>query len=187
MLEPMQARVVSVDEKLLAEILLPYKQHCRYLKSASVEVPAAAGADAPIASARGQFEIPGSWYIDETGHFNSIEFNLCYNQLVYVLIGQCVRDRLVPAFASMTYDEYRRRQLPDVLIVEFSSTFRKAMDSRKFSGIVSIDRVSGRSRMQILKTRCEFQDADGGFSEGAITLAIVNRTNGAAAHGAVSG
>ena len=163
---------LRVDPALLGDILSPYKPHCRYLKRATVETPVSGQ---PLAVATGEFEIPESWYIDETGHFNSIEFNVCYNQLVYVLIGQCVVSGLIPELADMTLEEYRRRQLPDVLIVKFSSTFRKAMDSRHFRGAVAIDRAAHRGRMLLLKTRCDFEDEDGGFSEGEITLAIVNQ------------
>ncbi len=184
MSEPVAARSIDVDTKVVDDILSPYKPHCRYLKSAVVETPAAGAPDAPVAWARGRFEIPESWYIDETGHFNSIEFNLCYNQLVYVLLGQGVRDRLLPELAGWTYEEYRRRQLPDVLIVEFQSSFRKAMDSRAFTGLVTIDRINSRSRMHLVKTRCEFQDREEGFSKGEITLAIVNRENGSAPNSA---
>lgn len=168
----------TVPQSILDEVLSPYKSHCRYLKSAVVETPATAPAagEGPSVWARGEFKIPESWYIDDTGHFNSIEFNLCYNQLVYVLIGESARNGLLPSLA-MDYAEFRKRQLPDVLIVEFQSTFRKAMDSRSFRGTVAIERLQSRSRMHMLKTHCEFEDAEGGFSEGNVLLAIVNRTS----------
>ncbi|MFN0204705.1 MAG: FcoT family thioesterase [Planctomycetota bacterium] len=176
------SRVIPVEPSLLKAVLQPYKTHCRYLKNAEVEaftiLPDAANTTTsgqqPLVRAKGNFEIPESWYIDETGHFNSIEFNLCYNQLVYVLIGQCIVSKLIPELARMTYEEYRRRQLPDVLIVKFSSTFRKAMDSKQFKGNVYIDRVSDRGKMLLLKTRCDFFDESGGCSDGEVTLAIVN-------------
>lgn len=170
------SRVIPVDASLLKAVLQPYKTHCRYLKAAEVEAYTNAPQQ-PLARAKGNFEIPESWYIDETGHFNSIEFNLCYNQLVYVLIGQCVVSKLIPELSRMTYEEYRRRQLPDVLIVKFASTFRKAMDSKQFKGNVYIDRVSDRGKMLLLKTRCDFFDESGGCSDGEVTLAIVNDTH----------
>lgn len=171
---PAPARRISVDPAVLDDILSPYRPHCRYLKRVTVELPPPDAEDAPVAWARGEFEIPASWYIDDTGHFNSIEFNLCYNQLVYTLIGQCVRDGLVPELATMDYEEYRRRQLPDVLIVRMTSAFKKAMDARSFRGVVSIERIGDRKSMLMLRTACEFEDADGGFSSGEITLAIVD-------------
>ncbi len=171
---------IPVEPELLATVLKPYREHCRYLKRATVEVQDEESGR--LALARGEFEIPGSWYIDDTGHFNSIEFNLCYNQIIYTLIAQCVKSRLVPELARMTLEEYWLRQLPDVLIVEFTSTFRKAMDSRSFTGWVSIDRVSDRKKLLLLKTHCEFDDGQGGFSSGDVTLAILMRPLGDA-HG----
>ena len=42
------------------------------------------GKDAGLISAKGRFSIPDSCYIDDTGHFNAVEFNICFNQLAYV-------------------------------------------------------------------------------------------------------
>ena len=176
-----------VDDALLADVISPYKPNCRFLRRASVEytpfpgAPARNGSrvepEAGLARSHGEFEIPGSWYIDETGHFNSIEFNICYNQLVYVLMAQCVVDGAVEGFDRMTLAEYRRRQLPDILIAKMSSAFRKPIASQSFRGLVTITSVAERRGMLLVKTDCRFSDDSGGRSEGEITLAIVDSSN----------
>ncbi|MEO1375818.1 MAG: FcoT family thioesterase, partial [Cyanobacteria bacterium J06635_10] len=41
------------------------------------------------------FSIPESCYIDDTGHFNSVEFNICYNQLFYIIIAYLIKNQLL--------------------------------------------------------------------------------------------
>ena len=175
--ETQSSRRVPVGQELLDRILRPYKPHCRYLKRAEVESPPGPGSNGTsdaLAVAYGEFEIPESWYIDDTGHFNSIEFNLCYNQLVYVLMGHCVANRLVAPLARLTLDEYARRQLPDVLIVRLESHFKKAMVSERFRGRVWIRDATERGRLLMLRTGCDFEDGNGGHCEGEIVLAIAH-------------
>ena len=43
-----------------------------------------------LITGKGRFSIPESCYIDSTGHFNAVEFNICYNQLAYVLFAGCI-------------------------------------------------------------------------------------------------
>ena len=180
----MSAATLHVESALMAQVLAPYKPHCRYLQGAKVELPAA-GADY-LVRLHGELSIPDSCYIDDTGHFNSVEFNICYNQMIYVLMAQCVESRLLPAFAAMTMPEYLRRQLPDVLIHDFASKFRRPLTPRAFTGTVSIVEANDRSRFLLLRTHCEFEDGSGGSCHGDVSLAIVQRaedgtgrTNGA--------
>lgn len=180
----MSAVTLPVEDGLLAKVLAPYKPDCRYLRRAKVELPEP-GAD-HLVRLHGELSIPSSCYIDDTGHFNSVEFNICYNQMVYVLMAQCVESRLMPAFAAMTLPEYLARQLPDVLIHDFASKFRRPLAPRDFRGTVSIVEANDRSRFLLLRTHCEFEDGLGGSCHGDVSLAIVQRaaaTNGHA-HGA---
>lgn len=167
----------EVDGELLASVLAPYKDGCRYLRSAVVEVPREPSPNAPRAVIRGRLAIPESCYIDDTGHFNSVEFNLCYNQLVYVLMAQVIVDGLLPAFGRWTLPEYLERQLPDVLIHDFSSKFHRPMRVDDFEGTVSITDATPRGRFTLVHTTCEFRDDAGGHSHGGVTLAIVERAS----------
>ncbi len=164
---------ITVSPELQARVLAPYKAHCRYLLRSVVELPEP-GAD-HLVRLQGELSIPSSCYIDETGHFNSVEFNICYNQLVYTLMAQCVASSILPAFGAMTLSEYFARQLPDVLIHEFSSKFRRPLNARAFRGTVSIVEAHDRRKFLVLATHCTFEDGLGGTAQGEVSLAIVNR------------
>lgn len=167
------AAPARVESSLLSRVLAPYKPNCRYLRAATVHATTQDGAE--LAWAEGEFAIPDSCYIDDTGHFNSVEFNLCYNQLVYVLMAQCVASGIVPALARMTIDEYLQRQLPDVLIHDFHSVFKKPLNPRSFRGTVAIERAAEKARFVLLETGVAFDDGLGGHAQGRVALAIVNR------------
>jgi len=162
-----------LDASLLTRVLRPYKDGCRYLREAEIEFDPDDPA-APV-SLHGELGIEESCYIDDTGHFNSVEFNLCYNQLIYSLMAQCVAGGNLPAFASMSLAEYFARQLPDVLIHTFSSKFKRPMHARAFSGVVTIRSAMRRGGFILLDTECSFRDAGGGSCSGEVSLAIVER------------
>src|ERR1041384_5399948 len=100
------AAPARADDGLLAEVMRVYLPHCRYLKSAEL-------AATPELTAIGRFEIGDSCYIDDTGHFNAVEFNICYNQLAYYLIAKTVQEGLLPAFQGWNLDDFWRLQLPN--------------------------------------------------------------------------
>ncbi|MBZ3905533.1 (2E)-enoyl-ACP glycyltransferase [Streptomyces griseiscabiei] len=162
------------DEALLARVLRPYKEHCRYLRSAVVTENADGNA-----VAHGEFEIPESCYIDDTGHLNSVEANICYNQLMYCLVARSVRDGLGTAFADWTLDEFFERQLPDILIARFSTRFRRPVDPRSFSGELEFRSVTrrtpaGGTPFLYAETAFRYRDAASGRCDGEATLAFVD-------------
>ena len=163
----------EVRQDLLARILVPYKEHCRYLQRAWCEQPED-GAD-HLVRLVGELAIPESCYIDDTGHFNAVEFNISYNQLIYTLLGHCVERGLLADLAGMGLEEYLVRQLPDVLIHRFESRFRRPMQARAFRGQVDITETSQRRRFVLVKTTCAFEDDAGGNSLGEVSLAILQR------------
>ncbi|HWM01573.1 MAG TPA: FcoT family thioesterase [Actinophytocola sp.] len=160
------------DAELLSRVLRPYaRPKTQYLKSATV---AASGG---LASAEGQFSIPFPCYIDDTGHLNSVEVNICFNQLMYYLIAKCVQERSVPAFDEWTMDDYWGKQLPDILIARFESKFKRPIDSSAFTGEVSFGEFSETNRSRpVLKIDMpwRFWDADGGYAEGEVRMALVD-------------
>src|SRR5262245_56508099 len=82
---------IRIDDAFVADILRPYRAHARYLKSAEIThvhdkaVPQGRGKPSSLITGMGRFSIPESCYIDHTGHFNAVEFNICFNQLAYVV------------------------------------------------------------------------------------------------------
>ncbi|MDV9174322.1 FcoT family thioesterase [Streptomyces sp. W16] len=161
------------DEELLARVLVPYKAHCKYLRSALVT------AGAGLASAHCEFAIPESCYIDNTGHLNSVEANIAYNQMMYYLVAKSVREGLLTGFETWTLDDFWRHQLPDILIARFAGTFRRPVNPRSFQGELAFHSITRRapgdsSPFLHAETSYRYWDADGGRSHGEATLAFVN-------------
>ena len=171
----------DIDPRFVAEVLQPYKDHCKYLKHAQVrrhpretKIDSYIGCE-PVYCVEGEFSIQQSCYIADTGHFNSVEFNICYNQLAYVLVAHLLDNQLLDALRDWNLETYRRRQLADCLIVRFNSVFRKSIDPTSFLGVLSIDKWSARGSLVILSTTCSFFDEHGGRAHGDVTLAILKR------------
>jgi len=152
--------VVEVDEALLARTLDCYFPHVRYLKNAQVEYtdggnsfPSEIGPC--VAIGRGSFAAPPAWYIQSTGHFNAIEFNLAYNQLAYVLLAQCVDSQALPLLsAHVPKGEFHSRMLGDILILKYSVAFHKAMDASTFQARLIVQKTMERGGLVFLKTHC---------------------------------
>jgi hypothetical protein len=170
----------DVDRSLMDIFLEPYKDSCKYLKKARFqyldrdEWTDKSRTEDLSWSMKGEFSIPESCYIDDTGHFNSVEFNICYNQLFYVTIAHLISNKLLKVMQDWNLETYKRRQLSDFLIVKFSSTFRKQINSDRFEGSLSFNKQSVRGNLIMLKTTCSFCDHNDGLSEGEITIAILN-------------
>jgi hypothetical protein len=167
------------EPSLLARVLRPYKPHCRYLRSATVRFKEGKSSDRHP-SCVGEFEIPESCYIDSTGHFNSVEFNICYNQLAYYAIARLIADGSTQLFRNWTLDDFWTRQLPNILIIDFRSTFRRPMRGQVFAGELEImnaaehNRGEGVQPLIFLDTVCRYWDVGGGYCHGEVKLAITN-------------
>lgn len=163
----------ATDQELLARVLAPYKDHCNYLLTA--EVSKTAGG---LSRVRASFAIPESCYIDDTGHLNSVEVNIAYNQMMYYLVAKSVKERLLSGFASWTLDDFWRHQLPDILIARFASRFQRPVNPRDFSGEMefrSVDlRSPGGRPLLMATTAYRYWDTEGGRCDGDATLAFVN-------------
>ncbi|MGD2076363.1 MAG: FcoT family thioesterase [Gammaproteobacteria bacterium] len=177
----------EIESDFVREILSPYKDHATYLRSAFITDGPAQGTLAPrrdaakksLMTAFGEFAIPESCYIDDTGHFNAVEFNICYNQIAYVLFAECFRKRLLhrlaPSLAdklSMDYDGYRHHQLSSMFIVKYQSKFKQPIDSDLFHGELSVQRVSSMADTFFAHTHIAFSDAGGGYADGSVLLAF---------------
>lgn len=169
--ESMSEPVIYTDNALLGKVLEPYYLNCHYLKNASVECHG----KTPLIEivARGVFSIPESCYTESTGHFNAVEFNICYNQLAYYLLAECFEHELLPVFSSWSREKYYHHHLYDFYIVNFSSTFRKSIDPLEFEGSIEITKVKVKGKTIFIQTKCHFQDKNQGSAEGKALLAIV--------------
>jgi FcoT-like thioesterase domain len=171
---------IVIEPDFVADILRPYKSNARYLKAATItqmHAKAAENAKAlALVTASGRFAIPESCYIDDTGHFNAVEFNICFNQLAYVMFGKCVEAGIfhklrcervkVPSLA-----EYKRDQLPAMVIVSIESRYYKQLNSRDFTATLTLDKSASLGAAWFFSCSVSFADADGVKAKGAVLLA----------------
>lgn len=176
------AKIDEVNQNLLEKFLEPYKEDCKYLKNAQFQylqtsdlLDKSKSEHQFLWLIKADFSILESCYIADTGHFNSVEFNICYNQLFYIMIAYLIENKLLDVMNDWNLETYKRRQLSDFLIVKFSSTFKKPINSNNFQGTLSINKYSARGDLIMIKTSCAFYDRNGGWSEGDVTIAILNR------------
>lgn len=164
---------IDCDQNFLDRVLEPYKPNCRYIKTAVVDVDDRTDR----LRIRGTFGIPESCYIADTGHFNSVEFNICYNQMAYCLIAKAVDESLISPFDSWSMEDYWERQLPNILIYDFRSRFRRPMLGASFLGsleFVEVTQRYGDRPLVTIDTACQFSDGSGCSSEGSVKLAITD-------------
>ncbi|MGW3564203.1 FcoT family thioesterase [Streptomyces sp. NPDC000941] len=167
------------DPALRERVLRPYRTNCRYLGSAEVRL------ENEAVTASGAFRIGESCYIDDTGHFNAVEFNICFNQIAYYLIAKCVQNRLPPVFDAWTLDDYWQRQLSDILITRYTSRFHRAIRGQEFRGELSFTDFklrsgeNGKAPLALIESECRFWDEGGGRCTGEIQIALTNLPQGA--------
>ena len=171
------------DPDLLRQVLAVYRPACRYLKSTSTVAHGEPG-DGGHVAVHGAFEIPESFYIQDTGHFNAVEFNLCYNQMIYYILAKAVKEGIMRPLHRWRMADYWARQLPDMFIVDFHSSFRRAMRGRVFSGELDVWRVTerdgGNGPLILLDTKCRYWEDGGGRCQGDVKLVLRNPPGGAA-------
>ena len=167
---------IEVADDLVQSILAPYRKECRYLQKLWIDRYDEPGAPANAAGGaivgRGQFAIPESFYITGTGHFNAVEFNLCFNQIGYVYLAYCFDHQLIPR-VGVDLAFYRRQQLSGLLIASFASTYRSQMTAAGFWGEFSLDHTVEKERLWLLDTRIRYWDDGAGRSEGSVLLALL--------------
>lgn len=173
---------IVVEEAFLSRVLAPYKPHCRYLKAARVYH----GEHDSVCRIEGQFEIPESCYIDDTGHLNAVEVNICYNQMLYTLYAASVDRGLIPAMRHLSLDEYLSRQLPDVLIHKIDIAFKSPIDPRRFHGEMAFQSAVDRRKFILFPSVCRFGDERGGRAVGKVSVIFDNRGAGRVAGGETS-
>jgi FcoT-like thioesterase domain len=180
------SEVCSLDPKFLARILAPYHgTRTDYLRSASVRSSGITSADssAPLFAVSGEFSIPTSCYIQDTGHFNAVEFLICYNQLAYSTFGymfssgafrSAAPTRIPPAcrdlLAKVSLEEFFTQQLSSMVILKCTTRFRNMIDAKHFFGTFSVERISHHKGSFFTETRCVFTDPSNGRAEGEVLL-----------------
>jgi hypothetical protein len=172
---------IAIADEFTAEILKPYRENATYLKAAEIvevnDKTAIAGTDQKLIIGKGRFSIPESCYIDSTGHFNAVEFNICYNQLAYVLFAGCINAGLMHkvragAFEVPSMGEFKRHQLPAMMIVSLESRYFKPLNSKDFTAELTINKISAVGSAWFFFTTITFSDSEGVKAKGSVTLAF---------------
>jgi len=177
------AVLANSDDDLLDAVLTVYKPSCRYLKRAEI-VEAGDLAAGQAVVMRGDFVIDESCYIDDTGHFNAVEFNICYNQMLYAVVAKLVAADAGGTFRGWALADFWRRQLPQFLIADYHSSFRRPMRGRHFDGEIRVTRALRRGpsavwpSMMVLYTECTFGDVDGPSSSGRVKVVVLDPPGG---------
>jgi len=176
---------MAISDAFVADILKPYRKHATYLKSAEItqfseKALRDSNSEEILVTGIGKFSIPESCYIDDTGHFNAVEFNICYNQLAYVVFAKCVDAGLMHQLWSAnlqqyipSFSEFKRQQLPAMLIVRVDAVrFFKQMKSDDFNAKLTVDRMAIFGQAGFFFTSITFSDCEGVKASGSVVLAF---------------
>jgi hypothetical protein len=183
-----------IDFSLLRRILAPYSPTgTDYLKSLQLVHSWRSNSHSendPLISTRGDFRIPSSCYIQDTGHFNAVEFLICYNQMAYSTFGQLfqggyfndadfgsVSPGSYEALSNISIDAFFKDQLSSMLILKTSTRFKGVIDAKNFTGTFSIKKFKYRHKTLFGETSCVFHDNNGGYAEGEVLLAYQPKFN----------
>ncbi|WP_299458781.1 FcoT family thioesterase [uncultured Microscilla sp.] len=161
-----------IEDGFVQKVMKPYRTNAAYLQSAEfVQQP---GQGLSGLTMEGVFNIPESCYIDDTGHFNAVEYNICYNQLGYVFLGHCIKNGLIPDLTAYDEDTFFEKQLSNILIVKIASNYKKPINPKKFYGTYGVKSTTYKSKCIFLNTYCNFYDDNEGKSQGEVMLAILH-------------
>lgn len=176
----MTIRSADYDGGLLARVLRPYRAISRYVVAAELHHPAARRAPDPddpsswIAVAA-RCAVAESCYIDDTGHFNAVELNITYNQMLYAGLAAVARHGLLEA-VPWDLEQFFAHQLPDVLIVEYHARFVRPLDPRAFRCRFEIREVLPKphKQMALLRTACAARSAGEGAADAEVLVALLH-------------
>ncbi len=163
--------VTDIDKGFMDKVLQPYFNHSRYLKQAWFQQSDSLDPQSLIMI--GEFAIPESCYIDDTGHFNAVEYNICFNQICYVHLAHCINHGLIPELLDYDMETFWQKQLPNVLIAKLTSSYQSQLNAKHFYGTYGINAIKKTSSCTFVKTYCRFHDDGNGRSKGEVTLAIL--------------
>lgn len=164
---------IIIDSEFSRQVLKPYRKHTTYLKKTVCHW----NKDKNYPTMKGDFQINESCYIDDTGHFNAVEFNICYNQLGYTYLGHCIKEGILPElsyFAQGNNSEFFEKQLSHFLIVDIHSTYKRPINAKQFYGETTIKSISKKANFTFIVMPCKFYDDGNGKAFGEVKLAIID-------------
>ncbi|MEM1168016.1 MAG: FcoT family thioesterase [Cyanobacteria bacterium P01_H01_bin.35] len=160
----------TIDNDFLLKALKPYSsKEAVYLQEASVLGKLGSDSNYIV---QGKFSIESPCYVDETGHFNAVEFVMCYNQIVAVSLAYATQHKLLLCLEDLTVEEFYILYMSGIYITRLESTYKSLINPQEFSCKLEFIKERKRSRLSILKTLVEFSDPQGGIASGKVDLAI---------------
>lgn len=175
---------VPVSDLFINRVLAPYRPHARYLQGARITAfcdPAGpSGAPAgPLVEIEGRFSVTENCYMNETRCFNAVEFNICYNQLAYVLFGQCIfkglfnrQDAAWYGKVNLSFSKYLKHELFSLSIVQVEGAFVKPLNCNDFTATLAVQRILWAGQTATVHTHIAFSDASGIKSHGKVLLSF---------------
>jgi len=92
----------KIDNDFLLKALKPYSsKEAVYLQEASVLGKLGSDSNYIV---QGKFSIESPCYVDETGHFNAVEFVMCYNQIGAVSLAYATQNKLLLCLEDLTVE-----------------------------------------------------------------------------------
>ena len=71
-----------------------------------------------------------------------------------------------------TFSEFKRHQLPNMVIVSIESRYYRQLDSRSFTGTLRLERISPVGGAWFFFTTMTFADREGVKAKGSVVLAF---------------
>jgi len=185
LVEQLLRNTYKIKQSFLDKILRPYHPtDTDYLKSTHIDLNTTDIKDTPILTTIGQFNIPRSCYIKDTGHFNAVEFIICFNQLAYATFGHMINSRFFDngpingitsqcreIMASISIETYFDKQLSSMLILKTITRFKSVINAKFFTGTLSVNKFGYRKNTLFISTSCIFRDDNKGYANGNVLLA----------------
>ena len=158
---------------LLKRVLAPYHKDAIYVKRQWIDSD---GANPAVIGGglrgRAELSIPKSCYIADTGHFNAVEFNICFNQIGFLYAAHCVIRGVLPQL-QVDFLLYERLKMPGMLILELRSRFGRAIDPSHFHGELYLTRMEEKPTFWMFDCAVRYWDESGGEADGEVTIAFL--------------
>lgn len=166
----------TVEHTFVKQVLVPYREHCCYLQSVVVQIDDSTSSEHPDVILHGEFTIPDSCYIDDTGHFNAVEFNICYNQIAYCYMAYTIANNLQPALANYDLAQFFEKQLSNFLITTTQAKYASSLNAKRFFGSFRITNARETRYGVRFDTEMAFRDNNAGRTQGEVVLAVLAPT-----------
>jgi hypothetical protein len=183
--------LIGISDDFIDKTLKLYKQHSKYLKSAEVYygqefsdkdcIPDSAivNSRSDLATIIGSLSITSNSYSDETICFNVEQFSISYNQLIYILLGQCIfyghlnhPDANCYGKLNLSFSKYFKQQLFSLIILKVDINFYKPLNCNNFNAQLTIKNINWNGETAAITTQITFWDALDKKADGTVELVL---------------